>query len=217
MKKILAFGIALAILFSLVGCKTPKPDKIDIGFGGRDTRRIGDFLCGAKSDILIFDVDNIEIDFYFGFNTDRPIELRSVSEGYERVGIVAYFYNNNWRAGGAFFGEHLDYRNIEDTYFIKEYSEEEFFTEKYAAKYISKGLGRGSTTFNYHETFKVPKEIFDIKSYSFYFYVVDIWRTEEGKYIIGHRLSPNPIQLHYGDIVDGQIKILDKQVIVSKP
>jgi len=208
-KRILSLGILVAMIFTLVACRKPIPENIEIGFGGSYKNIY--LYCGAKSDTRIFDVDNVKIDFYLGLEKNWSLEDRN-QLGYEYIGVAAYFYgygNSYWALGENGDGTFADYRNIENIYFIKEFSAEEFFSEQYTAEFIRKGrwpFAKSSTTFNYYETFTVPKEVLNKETYSFYFVIIAIWFSEESNhYVFGY--WHDSIEFPYNYINDTQVRI----------
>lgn len=211
---VIATFMALSI-FGLTGCHSL--DKIEVGFeGGRGAAgKYNNFFCGAKNDTVIFNVDDIKIDFYFGWATMSFTSSTpdwSVPDGYERIAIATYFYGYGVNGlENMAENEFADYHNIEGFYFVKEFPAEEFFTEKYKATYTTSGLfGRkGNTSFNYYETITVPKEILNKESGRIYFGVFDVlYLAETNLYVFNAKQTlHDDVRLSYENNVNGKVTI----------
>ncbi len=225
-KKFIGMAVAAMLLlgvFGLTACNSP--EKIEMGFGGRGVAgKFNNFFCGAKSENVVFDVNEINIDFYFGWANIRLSNVNGISNstpdwteipaGYERVAIAAYFYGYNGIESEQISeneNSFIDYRNIENRYFIKEFAPDDFFTDKYKATFTSSGLfgSNKKTEFNYYESMKIPSDILSCESGSFYFGIIDIlFSQEKNHYIFGYqRTLWDDVRFRYEQKGNGQITI----------
>ncbi len=108
--------------------------------------------AGYTSEHCIFDIDNVTMDFYYGF----VWALKNKS--FPSFNI--YFSN-----GFSFFL----HTNTNKLCLVKEV-EEEFISEKYMCTEISTGNSNmHKVEYNYHETFKIPKDVFTEEKGTIYF------------------------------------------------
>jgi len=165
MKRMFIIMITILFLLCFYGCDIPKKEKegFEVGFDeARNDWRASAFVTGMKSDKRIFNIDEVYIDFYFGMlNASKHINKPNYQNDNKKfIGIVAYFYIRGYEKTGRERFE--DYKNIEGHYLIKEYEWEELIVKEKEAVYTSGFLAlTGKTEFGYHETFKIPKEMFE--------------------------------------------------------
>ncbi len=157
-----------------------KRDDIRGGFGYKLSAR--PINIGVKSNTNTFKTDDVDIQLYYSFyKSDKKNEARKYPyqrETTDKIMFCMYICDEGETLAILNDQEYIDYKNIANHTFIKELSEEEVFSEenKYACsiKYLT------GTTYNYHETIDIPKEVFREKSGEFVIKLVSfILPTEE--------------------------------------
>ncbi len=148
---------------------------------------------------LLWNVEDVELELYFGRDIERLKNYEKKYEGPDLICFAAYFYWTEERTNDYNNEDFSDYKNPPNAFFLKEYSPDEFLSEKYVAEYGKKRglLNSYPTVFNeLHEPLivTVPKEVFRISEekmphnnvYEFCFGVVPVYyRETEKTYFFG--------------------------------
>ncbi|MDR2267506.1 MAG: hypothetical protein LBE09_08020 [Christensenellaceae bacterium] len=203
---ILVILLCITSLAGCIGCFVPgEVTYLDIGLQREHVTNIlkddGMFSCGARNKTNVFDESNVAFDFYFGHR-------KLPTSNSDFVSIIVVFLRTR---SAIYAEEHDDYRNIPNFFIAREFTVDEFFSEKYTVK-----AGEyGTLAYYHHEKFTVPKELYmpPIKiSNMFYFAVLSVsYNTETKKYnflnddyAIYHLIS-----IRYNKLGDGKIKLSD--------
>lgn len=156
---------------SALGCNQ---NEIGVAYG-RDGQHL--FAYSVKSKNTKFNVDSVAVDFYYGHHGGFPGQFQDLSnpDNYEFICFALYLFEGQyWEPEfSSYPGENVyaDYYDINNRYFIKEISYDEFTSDEYAAKY---DVLFGST-YNHHETNTVPSGVFVRESGSFVFCVSGVY------------------------------------------
>lgn len=155
-KKIIAtIAVVMSILslFIFTGCNKT----IEKNFVRHNTR---DSICtAAKASAEKQDINNVEIEFYFGTTYD----IGDYSN--KNFATIAIFVRSGWHEAGVIYQPVVDYKDIPNHYLIKEISIEEFRTDKYRVKYAGKLWSKHK--YNHSEKITVPAEVFNQESGEF--------------------------------------------------
>jgi len=221
--------ILLTAICLFTGCrKDPPPTELHWWHSLR-YKSITEFIYEVRStpteiidNRLLWDVEGVELVLYFGRDVNRLKSYENKYDGPELVCFAAYFYWEDWY--NDYSNKNFsDYKNPPNTFFLKEYSPDEFLSEKYVAEYgRRKGIfGTYPTVFNeLHEPLivTVPQEVFKISEekmplgsvYEFRFGVVPVFYREiENVYAFGPEgFGKNDgIEFRYNYYESGQIYI----------
>jgi len=192
--------VMASALVGLTGCGTT-----DLGL--ERTTNLG-IRYSVKSNITKFNVDNVTLDFYYGNDGGH---IGKIGDYTEFVCFALYFcdgqYSDEISASGI--GIYFDdYRNIENHYYIKEISYDEFYSGEYLVTYPFMWTPK----FNHREAITVPTEAFARESGRFAFQIVAVNRytgnsgNDSGYYAYG---------LSYVSVVYTYID--EQTVLLSKP
>ncbi len=119
MKKVAVLGIVLVLLFSLAGCQ--KKPGFEIGFGYNWNGGEG-YAVAARSDKTEFDVDDVTIEFYFGWR-----EGIGMPDGNPLMKYLLYFYElSDWNCVQGQLDSYDLSNQIDKAVFVKEIPIEEF-------------------------------------------------------------------------------------------
>ena len=153
-----------------------------------------------------FNIDNVTLDFYFGGHANgnlNPFYFTDIDAQF--VCFALHFFDSQHYKGALYNLGIIcdDYRSIHDYYLIKTLTYDEFNSDEYGCKLLN-----GKLVFNHHELLTVPKEVFEMKSGSFYFQITEIWFSQ--------------VANQYGTVINNSIFInydyIDEQTIrLSKP
>ncbi len=166
MKRIVLLFLNLFIIISFVGCSGNA--ELEKGFGYTFTP--DKIMFGARSDTDIFSKDNVAFDIYYGvhdigydekYGTDPKGVYRK--EGDETIFFGLYICDTEHSLDVVNDMEIVDYKMIDDHYFVKEISEKEAFSEEYG---FTMSYWKG-ITYNHSEKITVPTEFFAEKTGSF--------------------------------------------------
>lgn len=217
-KKIIYICLVLILLLSFVGCEK-KTVGLNKGFNFGFKLR-GPIFCGVKSNVDEFDVNNIELDFYFGCIIDDMDGMTREIPGYERFSFAIYFHGDT----KLIYGEEFKYPNIQEIegyYFIKQFSVEDFISEKFNVENKSTKWSIGvQVEYSYHEKITVPSEILadnseiitdsNEKIGKFYFSLLEVYYSQENNdYILfGDYVGTNSvIKISFNYISDNLVKL----------
>jgi hypothetical protein len=139
--------ILLSVICLLTGCrKESSPTELHFwhhSYNGKVTKIIYEARSTPTEIIenrLLWDIDNVQLDLYFGRDTKRSKkdyynDYAVLYGGYELVCFAAYFFWPDWQNNIYSHEDFSDYKNPPDAIFLKEISSEEFLSEKYDANY----------------------------------------------------------------------------------
>ena len=169
--------------------------------------------CAVTSKDFVFDAEDVRLKFYFGPDASKvkdgwPHAGAGFLNGYERIGFAAYYHSYKSEFQDPVTQTYADYRDIENLYFIKEFSNEEFLSEEYSAT-CNSFLWVYSILYRHNEIFTVPKEIL-YKTYgSFCFCVVEIYYSEDSNDYVVWRESTRlgGIQISYEYIDENTVRL----------
>lgn len=193
--KVIAILLLSVIILPACGGKG-----LEIGFGGR-----GEFLdniMGAvKSDKTDFDVDNVTLDFYYG----GILEEYGEDDERQIFGVALYWGNRIIASEIDFDTPYEDYRTLEDLYFVKFIS---------AEQWLSGGYGVEATvskkSFEHNETLTVPAEMFLQDEKNLVLSFIQIYTVTEQPYYYIVNGGYNYLKIKY--------EFLDEQTVrLSKP
>jgi len=123
-------------------------------------------LIRVESDNDIFNIDNVTLNFSYGHSGTAGGQYGRKGD-YEFICFAFYFYEGKHECEMIGVSEekskniHKDYRNIQNFYYIKELSYDEFNSEKYLANI--KTFSFFKNKLKHKENLKVPKEVFENK------------------------------------------------------
>ena len=168
------------------------------GFNYNDHRLKSSVMCAARSEKTEFDVDDVTLDFYFGWWERQPSDpsypgIKSL------LGYALYFCNEQIETKTNINTE--DYKNIPGHYFIKEIPTDEFNSDKYSIS-MKKSIGR---VFKQSESFTVPKELFDQKRGTILFSFHTVILLLENSQFYNYR--EEYIRIEYEFIDDNTVRI----------
>ena len=148
-----------------------------------------------------FDIDNVSLEFAYGHCADlnNYPSWPGGHYGYTQlVGYALYFcdgqYYNHYRNETEFPGPYDDYHNIDNQYFVKEFSYNEFNSDQYEITFFL-----GAHRFNHREILNVPREIFARESGSFVCYIAEISYSPDNNNYCAITLAHEVIQYEYSD------------------
>jgi hypothetical protein len=202
---ILIFVIILCGIL-LTGC--PASKSLYMGFNKYDRNaKEGLFSCGAESRRKNeFDIDNIELDFYFGHKVENPNP-----DDYNFVSVVAVFMTASVYPNRIWEGSFDSYKDAPGIHIAKEFTVDEFFSETYAVQ-----RGRyGTYAYAYHEKMIVPKEFTELlilDSSGFYFAIWGVAfddETDTYSFTAGEKSSYHLIRIRYWKLENGKIRLAD--------
>ena len=130
--------------------------------------------CAARSDKTEFNIEDVTLDFYIGWDKEQPL---SFGNDYENSWIVLYF-SEVQRDNIMHITNEIDYRDVDDLVYLENIPADEFSSDKYAIS-ITKKSGK---IFVESMKFTVPIDMFNEKTYAFLFLVTYVTLTEEGTY-----------------------------------
>ena len=152
-------------------------------------------------DNTAFDVDNVSLEFAYGVygSATNPAPWSAEYRSYTKlVGYALYFcdgqYYNHYRNEAEFPGPYDDYHNIDNQYFVKEFSYNEFNSDQYEITFFL-----GAHRFNHREILNVPREIFARESGSFVCYIAEISYSPDNNNYCAITLAHEVIQYEYSD------------------
>lgn len=174
MKKLFMFIIIVTMPFLLMGCdrnNTVESDPLSFGFwhdphGGERS------CCGIKADRKEFDVDDVELEFYYAISSGMVEAMRKniyVDEDDEygyytqhcHISIIwivsnASVIKNLYRSliSNNYYKTYDEILNIENTHVLKELTREEILTNDYTAEYDSNKI-----IYKKSEKIKIPLDI----------------------------------------------------------
>ena len=159
--------------------------------------KIGVYL----KDNTAFDVDSVSLEFAYGVydSIGNYPSWSAGQEGYtELVGYALYFcdgqyYKHYWNKD-AFPGPYNDYHDIENRYFVKEFSYNEFNSDQYKVTTFLL-----SYRFNHREVLAFPREIFARESGSFVCYIAEISYSPYSNSYCAVTIAYELIQYEYSD------------------
>lgn len=199
-KKFYSLILAAVMLFGVFGltaCTADidgKYDGFSIGFNYKGGK-IDTIMCAARSEKTVFDVNDVTLDFYFGWFEPLPVGYID-PDSYGIIRAALYFSNNFMWAGIV-----EDYRNIENKYFIREILFGEFVSETFAVS-MTKKSGKN---FSHKESLTIPKELFGEKIGLVYFGIVELSFSESSNtYYGGVR---GYVQIWYEYIDDNTVRL----------
>ncbi|MDR3263424.1 MAG: hypothetical protein LBT30_03860 [Clostridiales bacterium] len=193
----LVLTVAIAMI-TLTGCPRKTINGLQIGF---KAPRYNSISVGIKSENIEFDLDDITLNFYYGFRRVKVSEL-SDRKRYEQF-IVLYFVRGEY-VNNAVSALYDDYKNIEGFYFVKEIPLEEFNSSAYEVKNHNRPSG-----FAHSEQITVNREIIDSSTRSYFYFAVQvvIFDKQENKYEFSDQTSR--INNRYANAVCIYSKVLD--------
>ena len=207
MKKSFLLSLLIIITAFLYGCNL---NSFETGFETTIFSNDGLFVTGAKSEKRLFNIDEVELDFYFGSHS-IPMHPDEINSSNELVGICAYFYSPKYEDNYSSFHD-IYSKSIEDFYLIKKYEWEDLITKENQVKLKRKSLFRAEKIYNYHETFKIPSEMFSDEKGVVLFFVAGVWRNSvsEEYYLNDGDIGTGSITfIYYEKINESKIKIYE--------
>lgn len=185
------------MIFVLVGCT----EKGGLNIGFENKLSYESIICAVKSEETEFNVDNIELSFNYGWNGE---ETYLSDENYEQICFALYFNNSEYQSSiTSITTTFSDYQEIENFYFVKEVSIDDFFSSAFAV--TLKRLS--SVKFNHSENLIVPKEVFENKVGHFSFTIMEIYYSHKD----------NSYCLDNAGFVAVRYEIIDDLVVLSRP
>lgn len=202
MKNKFAYLIAVLMAFVLIltGCSGDIDGKYK-GFssGFNFTRSThSTVMCAARSEKTEFDINNVMLDFYFGWYQEPPY-LHSDST--KNSFMVLYFCKAQSDLPMHKVGE-SDYRNIEDLYYLMDIPMQEYITDKYVIN-INKSTGK---VFSQSKNFTVPKDIFEPQKDRFWFFISEGFYSENDNTYSVHIETYMSIKYEYID--DNMVRLM---------
>lgn len=133
-------------------------------------------MCAARSDKTEFDVNDVTLDFYFGW-CQQPPGKPAYPDIYSAIVYAIYFGNN--KSFNRSIQNIEDYKDILDHCFVKEISIEQFDSDEFAIS-MKKNTGK---VFKQSEKYTIPKELFDQSTGYVYFWIRNIWLKEDNQFL----------------------------------
>ena len=204
-KKIITLGILFCVVFSLAGCANDVDKKyngLSIGFNYTGSR-YHVIMCATRSEETTFDIDDVTLDFYFGwFASEPPLNATAVApDGLgEEVRYALYFTEEELFVGSGSFWHIGDYCDLEGNYFIRKIFPEEFTSETFRASQ-TKCAGK---IFNHSESITIPKEMFSKPNGRFWFRIQEVFGSQEKGFY--SELGGN-IGIYYEFINDNTVRL----------
>jgi hypothetical protein len=196
-KSVIAMILLMSFTLKLFSCdfpESPEPTTLEKGFTYKSSAR----PCAVKSDIVEFDIDNVVLDLYYGWNS---LAYEPSGDDFELSAVIICFVDYSQSIQ---YDDLEDYRNVDNLYIMNEYSPDEFYSEAFYAKPKSNGWG-SRWEFAHHEEIKVPEGVFEGGQSSFWFGVCDVWQNEvnlqysiwrfAGVYLYCEYTEPNRVKL----------------------
>lgn len=202
-KNINKFIIILScLIFIFVGCV-----KEEEGFKSNFFRYVmgdntkfsgGAIVCDVISSKRMFNIDQVTMDFYYGYQLDYTYghcerEYVYIEEGsnliFEEGTMTAEktYHTYNFQCIALYFRKMLsnhesfpdslfeNYQEIENFFFIKELTYDDFFQEEEYGVSAKKLLYHTKLTYVHYETFTVPSELFSEERGRFAFCVLPVY------------------------------------------
>lgn len=196
--------VVICALICLQGCdflrklQTPIEEKgISIGF--QYENRKGSLVTAIKSDKKVFDIDDVTLDFYYG----------GLTNGYPQCNSVALYFSSD---GASYIRDVDDYKNIDNCYFIKEMTIDEYelgpfdIEQRWGPK---KENEKYNLYFHFVETLTIPKEMFSEQTGEVSFFVAHIVLNTDGnsKYELIVSGAASEQRLYYSKNDDGTVEL----------
>ncbi|NCA66464.1 MAG: hypothetical protein EOM87_00205 [Clostridia bacterium] len=204
----------LIILFCLIlilgGCSNKGEFKTNFCYPTTDNHTKAsnnEIVCDVVSNKSQFDINQVTMDFYFGYITDYSYGF--CEEGYPTYFFqcIALYFQRIVPNQEAFFSGNLifdDYQSMENTYFIKELSYNDFYLEQYGVTKTKK-LYKRKLTYTHNESITVPKEMFTGENGKFAVVVRAVYRNElTGQYALS---NAGLVKLHYKVLDENTVKL----------
>lgn len=158
-KKLVILVLAFVVLFSMSGCIVDIDGRYKGFSSGFNYQWSGDtpIVCAARSDKTNFDINEVTLDFYFGW-IHEPY-------GPDNRPITFALYVANGEAYQSTIRNIDDYKNLEGHVFLKEIATSEFASDEY---YVSMTQSKGKV-YKQSERYTISKALFSLKSGNFYF------------------------------------------------
>lgn len=171
-----------------------------LSYGFEYTIRLNDILFAVKSEKTEFKLDDITLDFYFGGSDIGAMVIND----FERVCYTVSFCNSKYlKEVESFTSFHVDYKNINGFYFLRDISEEEYASGDYDVEINYMGK-----KFNHSERLTVPSEVIELSTGNFCLAVMEVYYSKKDDgYYIGC--------LEYGGVK--YLKIDEQTVQLSRP
>jgi hypothetical protein len=190
-KKLMVLGSMFVIIFSFSGCGNK--DGFEIGFGWQ--REVSSpIMVAARSDKTEFDIDDVTIEFSFGWYQTNLLQ-------YSPVGFALYFID---QSGYSVQREEYfdDYTNQEAMTFIRIIETNEFVTEDYKVEMTR----REGKSFSYSEKITIPKSLLNSAPHGSVLFLVSavLYSHENDSFF--HSFG-GTVELNYELINENTIKI----------
>jgi hypothetical protein len=204
-KKILTLIFATVILFSSAACATnidKRYNGLSIGFSFTGPH-YSPIMYAVRSDEVEFNVDNVTLDFYYGWFGELPYWHTDKTLGYD---VCVAFYVTT-REVGQWIDPQVDYQNVENQYFITEVSAEEFWSESFIA---SQTKSKGKIFNHSGKSITIPKEAFSKQEGILELYAQIIsysYEDELFNFDSSYSSSWYTIYIHYNYISDNTVKL----------
>ena len=209
MKSLMFRIIAVIVLLMTLLSSCESSYAIDSGHSARVIGLIPKFAIGVRSKTNEFDIDNVTLDFSWG-------KENGIDEGdcvfIDRGGkgvmpeecpvfcVAVYFCNYDYVDRLNIIHHYGDYKEIEDVYFVKDFTVKEF-NEECKADYSY----WGRTKYDHTETLTIPQEVFENAKGVISFFVTEImYIPSENAYMI---YSGCGILFEYEFLKDGKVRI----------
>ena len=193
-------SILMCLVLGITGCDYLRTDYEKGTFSARF--EIPVILMGVKSQTKIFSIDDVTLDLYYAFY-DNAVSDPDGSYGHYTIsGFVfgLYICDKDFIFVPEQGEEIDDFKNIENQYFVKEITQEEFYNGYgYSYNKVS-----GKVTYDHKEKITIPKEFFDKESGTVLIKIYHYRISYEGKY---KRYYMEAKELDYEKLDENTIKL----------
>ncbi|MBN3490435.1 hypothetical protein JV173_02785 [Acholeplasma equirhinis] len=176
MKKLTIISLLIITIF-LTSCTNDNTYRVGFGY---ELAPMNTVTVAVSSDTKYFYFENFKLEFHYGTFNHVP----TYSDVDYEIHSMALYFSDEIFTIDNFLGSNnglIDYKNLEDAYFIKEISLEEFNTDQY--KVINESYK--DKVFNHSETIVIPESI-SAYTFSFYFTIIDIvYNRKDNLYYFG--------------------------------
>jgi hypothetical protein len=199
-KRIIFSALLIFLFFILTSCQTPNVEGLNVGFGY--TLEPHAIMVGVKSEETQFEINNIQLDFYYGF--DGSFSFSTDNENDELTGFGIYFCYGEYLYSIKAYRQTVfdNYHSVENHIFVKEVLSEERLTGDfgYTNNYSS------GVQYAHHEMFTVPSEVILGTKGKIYFRIIAIQYSADGNYYFF--TEQNVIRIDYETLDNGKVKLI---------
>lgn len=177
----------------LLGCNVKgfRSSFVKPHFGENNRASVGDIVCDVAADKAVFNVKEVELEFYYGnilsqydyHRVKKEIEYTDEDDEAHQLNFVTFalffMHKDNKHFGFQMPEMEEDYKDISNSVYIKEIAYDDFYSENYQVETgIRRLLGSPNLYYTYSERIAVSSEVFDKEKNNFSFCICAIYYNE---------------------------------------